>query len=145
MEKQLVQTYAVSDEKRLDELLYGITGEGKKLIQQDGASFRPCGDYRALNTVTKPDQYPLPDLHDCTAQLAGCDVFSIIDINRPYCHIPMSEEDIAKTAITTQFGLYEFVRMPFGLKNMGKTFQRFMDTIFRNVPFAFAYADGIYD
>ena len=45
----------------------------------------------------------------------------------------MSPENIPKTDVTTPFGLFEFVRMPFGLKGAGSTFQRHMDTIFANV------------
>ncbi len=55
----------------------------------------------------------------------------------------MAEEDIAKTAIITPFGLFEFTRMPFGLRNAGMTFQRLMDSLLGNLPFAFVYLDDI--
>ena len=54
----------------------------------------------------------------------------------------MSEADICKTAIVTPFGLFEFLYMPFGLKNAAQTFQRLMDRIFR-LPFVFIYLDDV--
>ena len=55
----------------------------------------------------------------------------------------MSEADICKTAIVTPFGLFEFLYMPFGLKNAAQTFQRLMDRIFTGLPFVFIYLDLI--
>ncbi len=48
-----------------------------------------------------------------------------------------------KTAITTPFGLFEFLKMPFGLRNAGQTFQRFIDSIFRDLDFVFVYIDEV--
>ena len=55
----------------------------------------------------------------------------------------MSEADICKTAIVTPFGLFEFLYMPFELKNAAQTFQRLMDRIFRGLPFVFIYLDDV--
>ena len=55
----------------------------------------------------------------------------------------MSPGDIAKTAVITPFGLFEFLRMPFGLKNSAQAFQRLMDSVFRDLPFTFVYLDDI--
>lgn len=111
------------------------------MVRKKNGEWRPCGDYRALNKITVPDRYPLPRLLDFTYVTHGKTVFSKLDIRKAFHCIPVTEEDIAKTAIITPFGLFEFPRMTFGLRNAGQTFQRFMDSIFRDLNFAYIFVD----
>jgi len=55
----------------------------------------------------------------------------------------MAAQDIAKTAIITPFGLFEYLFMPFILRNGAQTFQRFMDRLFKHLPFVFCYLDDL--
>ena len=74
-------------------------------------------------------------MSDFTARLKGCSVFSKVDLAKAYHQIPMHPDHIPKT--------FEFLRMPFGLKNSAQAFQRLMDSMFGSLPFVFVYLDDL--
>jgi len=113
------------------------------MVPKPNGSHRPCGDYRQLNLQTKPDRYPLPHIQDLVQKVHGCTIFSKIDLVKAYHQIPVNEDDIPKTAIITPFGLFEFNRMSFGIKNAAQTFQRFMDHITKDLGFVLVYLDDL--
>ena len=113
------------------------------LVQKDDGSWRPCGDFRQLNSRTSDDKYPVLHLMDFSAQLHGTRIFSKVDLVRGYHQIPVSPKDDHKTAVITPFGLFEFLRTPFGLKNAAQALQRMMDAVCQGLDFVFVYLDDI--
>ena len=69
------------------------------MVEKSDSSWRPCGDYRRLNLVTKWDMYPLPHMEDLSAQLAGKKVFSKLDLRKGYYQVPVAPQDVPKMAV----------------------------------------------
>ena len=99
------------------------------MVPKASGGWHPHGDYRCLNDATVPDRYPLSHIQDFSAHLVDMNVFSRVHLVRGYHQIPVAAENNPKTAIITPFGLYELLRMPFGLKNAAQAFQCLIDTV----------------
>ena len=93
-------------------------------------TLRLCVDYRPLNEVTIKNKYPLPRIDLLFDQLAGAKVFSKIDLRSGYHQIKIQPEDVPKMALTTRYGLYEYLAMSFGLTNALAYFMYLMNSVF---------------
>ena len=113
------------------------------MVKKSNGSWRVVGDYRRLNQVTVKDSYSIPFLHDFTENISGSTIFSSIDLFKSYHQIHIHPEHIAKTAICTPAGNWEFLKMSMGLTNAGQTFQRFINSLFQDLSFVFVYIDDI--
>jgi hypothetical protein len=103
----------------------------KKLDASGKKKWRLVIDYRKLNEKTVEDKYPLPRIDEILDNLGKCTHFTTLDLAQGFHQIEMSTESIEKTAFSVKNGHYEYVRMPFGLKNAPSTFQRVMDNVLR--------------
>ena len=99
------------------------------LVPKPGGKTRFCIDFRKLNSVTVKDVYPLPRIDTLLDTLQGKRYFTLMDMLSGYWNIAMHPNSVDKTALITHQGLYEFLVMPFGLRNAPAVFQRTMDVL----------------
>jgi hypothetical protein len=107
--------------------------------------WRFCVDYRALNAITKGDAYPLLRPDYVFSAMANKQYFSTFDAIKGYHQIDIDPADRAKTAFISHRGLYQYKRLPFGLKNAPGQFQRIMDRILGGLRWiaALCYIDDV--
>ena len=95
--------------------------------------WRICIDYRKLNKATRKDNFPLSFLDQMLDRLAGNEYYCLLDGYSGYNQIAIALEDQEKKTFTCPYGMFAFMRTPFGLCNAPGTFQRCMMAIFSNM------------
>ena len=87
------------------------------IVKKKDGSNRICVDYCKLNKFTLADPEPVAATEDLFQRLGKSQYFSKIDLSKGYWQIPVSGDDVKKTAFVTPDRCYEFLRMPFGMKS----------------------------
>lgn len=105
----------------------------KKADSSGQKKWRIVVDYRKLNEKTIDDKFPIPNIEDILDKLGRSAYFTILDLKSGFHQIKVDPTDRQKTAFSTDKGHFEFIRMPFGLKNAPATFQRVMNTILKEL------------
>ncbi|CAM4497673.1 unnamed protein product [Caretta caretta] len=114
------------------------------LVPKPDAEIRFCLDYRKLNAVTRPDNYPMPRTDELLEKLGWAEFISTLDLTKGYWQVPLDESAKERSAFTTHVGLYEFNVLPFGLQNAPATFQRLVDGLLVGLgEYAVAYLDNV--
>ena len=116
------------------------------LVRKKDGSLRFCIDFRKLNSLTKKDSHPLPQICETLDSLVGAAYFSTFDLTSGFWQVPMAEESKQFTAFTLgSMGLFKCDRMTFGLCNAPATFKRLMQNCLGelNLTYCLIYLDNV--
>ena len=116
------------------------------LVPKPNGEWRVVVDFRALNSVTIPDRFPMPVLSDLLQSLGENNgVFSTLDLKSGFYQIELEEVSRPYTAFTTSSGQYMFKRMAMGLRNAPLTFTRLMNSVLAGLlgNSVFCYLDDV--
>eukprot|EP00253_Pinus_taeda_P016514 PITA_16514 len=115
------------------------------VVRKKNGEIKLCVDFRNLNKCSKKDNYPLPKMEHLLQKVLGARVMSFLDEFSGYNQIVVHLEYQEKIAFTTPWGTFMYSKMPFGLMNVGATFQRAMDIEFvgDKDKFVLIYLDDI--
>lgn len=113
------------------------------LISKSDGSDRFCTDFRRVNSVTKPDCYPLPRVEDCVDNVGGAKYVTKLDLLKGYWQVPLTPRAREISAFVTPDTFLQYTVMPFGMRNAPATFQRLMNKVLMGLSGCAAYLDDI--
>ena len=116
------------------------------LVSKKDGGLQFCVDFCRLNSRTKKDAYTLPWMQETMESMVGTRFFSTMDLKLGFWQVKMAKDSQQYTAFTVgSMGVYEFLRMPYGLCNTLATFQRLMQNCLGelNLTYALIYLDNV--
>ena len=111
--------------------------------KKNSEKIRVVIDFRSLNSKLVKDREPVSFSQSIFSKLSQCKYFSVIDLQHGFWQIPLDPESRKYTAFTTEFGLYQFKVMPYGIANGPAEFSRLMRKLFANEPNVHTFIDDI--
>jgi len=100
------------------------------MLKKANGKWRMFVDFTDLNKACPKDSYPLPRIDQLVDSTVGHQLLSFMDAFSGYNQIKMEEADQEKTSFITSQGLFFYKVIPFGLKNVGATYQRLVNHMF---------------
>lgn len=112
---------------------------------KDGSGgIRLAVDYKYVNSFTQNDAYILPNLNDLIHKVGSANFITTTDCRSGYWQLPIKPEDRWLTAFAYDGGLWEWTRLPFGLRTSGNSFVRCVQMILNPVrEFSFSFVDDL--
>src|SRR4029434_7966777 len=113
------------------------------LVGKPDGTYRFCTDYRKLNSVTKPDCFPLPRVDDCVDQVGAARYVSKFDLLKGYWQVPLTPRARELSAFVTPDNFLQYKVMPSGVRNAPATFQRLINHVLSGLTGCDAYLDDV--
>lgn len=113
------------------------------IVKKPDGWIQLCLNFQELNSHTISDPFPLPSMETILHKASKAKFISKLDLLKGFHQVPMAEKDVPKTSFSTPWGKWEYLRMPFGIKNGPAHFQRCMQAILGNLDFSDVYIDDI--
>ena len=99
-------------------------------VRKKSGEIRLCVHFRNMNFASNKDNYPFPPMDQILQMMSGSELFSLLDGLSGYNQVLVAKQDKLKTTFRTKWGTFFYRRIPFGLINVGATFQRAVDIAF---------------
>ena len=113
------------------------------IVPKSNGKIRVCGDFKVtINQCVETKLYPLPNVEDIFARLAGGKIFTKLDLSQAYLQLPVDEDSKGLLVINTPKGLFRYNRLPYGVSVAPAIFQSVMDRVLQGLPVA-CYLDDI--
>lgn len=114
------------------------------VVPKANKTVRICGDFKVtINPNVEREHYPLPNVEDLFASLAGGKVFSKLDLSHAYQQLELDAESQHYVTVNTHKGTYRYLRMPYGVSSAPSIFQSVMDQILQGMDHVMCFLDDI--
>jgi hypothetical protein len=146
--KERLELRKITDEQQQRHIIEPSTSPNSSaviLVPKKGGGVRFCIDYRALNTKVRADSWTLPNVEESMTSLHGNSWFTSLDMNEAFWSVPLDEQSKQYTAFQTPDGLWQYRRMPMGLKTASAVFCRYVDRMLGSMKWTsvLAYVDDL--